>query len=146
MSYFSYFIYFALMTICIFNPISVDIYGKLNKKLKLKKCKMEKKNILGWKSTFFYEAGLHESKNLWILDKENAVYKILYELQLFTHIVLIIHFIGCVIGCILYFNVSDSILFIYAVIEGSVFAAMLLADIVVSIVTLRKAFKSCPKE
>jgi len=107
---------------------------------------MEKKKLSDWQNLFFSEAGFHELKRMWILDYDYAIYGIIYKLQIATYIVLITHIIGCVAGVILSFYVSNGVLFIYAVVEGSVFAAMLLADIVVSIVTLRKAFKSCSKE
>jgi len=125
--------------------IVTELCGIINKKLKKRNCTMKKKKLSSFQKYFYLEMSVGENKNAMPCKREGAVYDICYKLARPIYISLVVNICAIIVELILRVNVLDDMT-ICAIVHSSVFGAFYLAMLIISIVTLRKAFKSCPKD
>lgn len=138
----AFIIYFACWCIAslAIAVIFSELYSMVNQKLEKRNCRMKKKKISSYQK-WYVESRTGRKYFL----PEISMYNICRRLNKTICISLVINICVLVIGMILLYTVMENAS-LFIIIHSSVFGAFYLAMIIISIVTLRKAFKSCPKE
>jgi len=139
------YIYYLILWLAIgavLDLILSDVYGGINRILKRRHCPMKKKKLTNFQQFFILETFADEYKRTTL---SNEVYYFSFLLQIILYISLICNAIALVVGIILSNTIVVDML-LFEIVHSSVFGAFYLAMTIISIVTIRKAFKSCSKD